>query len=200
MTLLYDCKTPFGSFNANQDSKKGDCLSYTFLSGTFDFANSVKFTPKDATGTDTLALDLYLSDVSILTKMSQFYIEITSSGTCDQQENAWPLHMVLKPDKLKSGWNTVQLYLTDSYVTDGECDLSAINYIRIFASFDGAALAGETFKVDNIRMIWTGGYDYSDVNLDFYRGDHYDTDILIEGQSAPDLANRHANITTAVGR
>jgi hypothetical protein len=108
--------------------------------------------------------------------------------------------MLLNPDKLQTGWNTLYLYLSDSYVTDGECDLSAINYIRIFSFFDGAALKGETIKFDNIRMIYTGGYDYSDISLDFYRGDNLDKDIVIEGQPAPDLANRHSNVTTAVGR
>ena len=200
MTMLYDCKTPFGNFQANKDTEKGDCVAYSFTGSTFNFASSVKFAPKDATGLDTLALDIYFSDVNMLANMSELYLEITSSGTCDHAENAWPLQSVLKPDKLQNGWNTIYLYLSDSYVTDGACDLSAINYIRIFASFDGLALRGETIKFDNIRMIWTGGYDYSDISLDFYRGDNLDTDIRIVGQSEPDLANRHANITTTIGR
>lgn len=200
MTMLHDCKTPFGNFKANKDSEKGDCIAYPFTGSTSSFASSVNFTAKDATGCDTLALDIYLSDVDMLTNISELYLEITSSGTCDHAENAWPLQSVLKPDKLQNGWNTIYLYLSDSYVTDGACDLSAINYIRIFASFDGLALRGETIKFDNIRMIWTGGYDYSDISLDFYRGDNLDTDIRIAGQPAPDLTNRHANITTTIGR
>lgn len=200
MTMLHDCKTPFGNFKADKDAEKGDCVAFAFSGYAYNFAGSVKFSPKDATDMDTLAIDIYLSDLDILTGLTEMFIEITSSGTCDHQENAWPLHSLLKPDRLQPGWNTVYLYLTDSYKTDGECDLSAINYIRIFASFDGSILAGETIKFDNIRMTWTGGYDYSDTNLDFYRGDNYDTDIRIEGQPAPDLANRHANITTVIGR
>jgi len=198
--MLHDCKTAFGQFKANKDSEKGDCVAYAFTGTSFNFASAVKFNPKDASGCDTLAIDIYLSDVDILKGITEMYIEITSSGTCDHQENAWPLHMLLKADKLTAVWNTVYLYLTDSYKTDGECDLSAINYIRIFSSFDGPALAGETIKFDNIRMTYTGGYDYSDTNLDFYRGDNLDTDIVIAGQKAPDLANRHQNITTVIGR
>jgi hypothetical protein len=200
VTLLHDCNTAFGSFKVDRDPDVGNCLAYTFDGTAKDFANAIKFSPKDASDADTLAIDVYFSDLKMLSYIRDLYIEITSSGQCDHQENAWPLQMLLNPDKLQTGWNTLYLYLSDSYVTDGECDLSAINYIRIFSFFDGAALKGETIKFDNIRMIYTGGYDYSDISLDFYRGDNLDKDIVIEGQSAPDLANRHSNVTTAVGR
>jgi hypothetical protein len=107
---------------------------------------------------------------------------------------------VLGSAKLKAGWNTVYFYLADSGATNGDCDLSAINYFRIYAEFNGAALKGQVLKLDDIRMVYTGGYDYSDLSLEAYRGDNPTVDILIEGQSEPDLAHRHDNITVAVGR
>ena len=55
-------------------------------------------------------------------------------------------------------------------------------------------------KIDDIRMIYTGGYDYSDLSFEAYRGDNPTVDIRIEGQAEPDLANRNGNITVAVGR
>ena len=199
--MLHDCKKAFGQFHADQDAEVGNCVAYTFSKSAFSFASADKFSPKDATGCDTLVIDIYLSDLDILSGLTEMYIEITSSGVCDKQENAWPLHSVLRANSnLKPGWNTVYLYLTDSYKTDGECDLSAINYVRIFSSFEGYALAGKTIKFSNIRMTYTGGYDYSDTNLDFYRGDNLDVDIVIAGQKAPDLTNRHQNITTVIGR
>ena len=198
--MLHDGKNAFGDFKSDKDGEKGDCVAYHFSGGASSFVSGVKFAPKDASGCDTLVIDVYLSDLEILAGLTDMYIEITSSGTCDHEENAWVLHNHLKSGKLEQGWNTVYLYLSDSMETDGKCDLSAINFIRIFSTFNGSALAGKTIKFDNIRMIWTGGYDYSDVNLDFYRGDNLDTDIIIKGQAAPDLANRHANITTAIGR
>jgi hypothetical protein len=200
VTLLHDCNTAFGLFKVDRDPDVGNCLTYRFDGSAVDFASAVQFPPKDASDADTLAIDIYFSDLDMIAYIDQLYLEITSSGTCDHQENAWPIQSLLKPDKMQPGWNTIYLYLTDSYVTDGSCDLSAINYIRIFSFFNAKKLVGETIKFDNIRMIYTGGYDYSDISLDFYRGDNLDTDIRIEGQQAPDLANRHANITTAVGR
>ena len=44
-------------------------------------------------------------------------------------------------------------------------------------------------------MIYTGGYDYADLDMDFYRGDNLDIDITIKGQEKPDLTHRHDHIT-----
>ncbi len=200
MTVLHRCDTAFGSFVVQSDAEQGKCLVLDFNGRGNDFANGVKFAPIDATGCDTLAMDIYVSDPTMFSHMTQMYIEITSSGTCDESETAWEAHRLLASGNLSRGWNTVYFYLEDSSGTNGECDLSAINYLRIYSFFDGAALKGQTLKFDNIRMIYTGGYDYSDLSLEAYRGDNPTVDILIEGQSEPDLAHRHDNITVAVGR
>lgn len=199
VTLLHDCNTAFGTFKLDNDDEKGKCVAHAFTASQSSFANSASFKALDASDADTLAIDVYLSDPAMMAGISEMYIEITSSGTCDKQENAWPVHAALKSSKIQAGWNTIYLYLNESYETDGGCDLSAINYIRIFSFFDGAAVSGETIKFDNIRMIYTGGYDYADLSLDFYRGDNTNINIYIEGQDEPDLENRHANITMAVG-
>lgn len=199
VVVLHDCNTEFGSFRANNDSERGKCLALEFHAGMKEFVNQCKFSPINADGMDTVAFELYLSDPDMLNHIQQFYFEITSSGTCDEQENAWSVHMQLDPDKMEPGWNTVYLYLNDSSETAGKCDLTAINYIRIFAFFDGGAMAGEILKIDDIRMIYTGGYDYSDLDMDFYRGDNLDIDIKIKGQNEPDLAHRHDHITMIGG-
>ena len=199
VVLLHNCDTAFGSFRVNNDSERDSCLALEFRAGMKDFANSCSFSPIDAEGMDTVAFELYLSDPAMLTHIQQLYLEITSSSTCDKEENAWAVHMLLNPDKLEPGWNTVYLYLNDSSETAGKCDLTAINYIRIFGFLDGTALVGETLKIDDIRMIYTGGYDYADLDMDFYRGDNLDIDIKIKGQEAPDLAHRHDHITMIGG-
>ena len=199
VTLLHNCDSSFGSFRLDKDSERGSCIAHTFSAGTDSFANQTQFKPIDASEGDTLAIEVYLSDPAMLANIRELYVEITSSGTCDKQENAWPLHSVLKSGKVKAGWNTIYLYLNESYETEGACDLSAINYIRIFGFFDGKAISGETIKFDYIRMIYTGGYDYADLSMTFYRGDNTNVDIYIDGQNDPDLENRHSNITMTVG-
>lgn len=201
VVVLHNCDTAFGTFRVNKDAERGNCLALEFRAGMKDFANQCSFTrPIDAEGMDTLAMELYLSDPEMLRHIQQLYIEITSSGTCDKEENAWPAQMLLNPDKLLPGWNTVYFYLNDSAETEGKCDLSAINYIRIFGFLDGAALEGEILKIDDIRMIYTGGYDYADLDMDFYRGDNLDVDITIKGQEKPDLSHRHDHITMIGGK
>lgn len=201
VVVIHDCNSSFGTFRVNKDSERGNCLALEFHAGMKDFANQCSFTrPIDAEGMDTLAMELYLSDPEMLRHIQQLYIEITSSGTCDKEENAWPAQMLLNPNKLQPGWNTVYFYLNDSAETQGKCDLSAINYIRIFGFLDGAALEGEILKIDDIRMIYTGGYDYADLDMDFYRGDNLDVDITIKGQEKPDLTHRHDHITMIGGK
>ena len=200
VTKLYACDTSFGSFSVQTDPERGKCLSMSFYASGRDFANSVSFAPVNATGCDTLAMEIYVSDPAMLAGITVMYVEITSSGTCDQQETAWAAHSVLSTAKLKAGWNTVYFYLSDSGATNGDCDLSAINYFRIYGEYKGSVLAGQVLKIDDIRMIYTGGYDYSDLSFEAYRGDNPTVDIRIEGQAEPDLANRNGNITVAVGR
>ena len=200
VTVLYNCDTAFGRFTLDNDAQRGKCLAMNFNGTGKDFANAVLFAPINAKGCDTLAMEIYVSDPKMISNITQMYVEITSSGICDQQETAWPAHSVLSSAKLKAGWNTVYFYLSDSGATNGDCDLSAINYFRVYGEYNGAALKGQVLKIDNIRMIYTGGYDYSDLSFEAYRGDNPTVEIRIEGQTEPDLARRNDNITVAVGR
>ena len=198
--VLHNGDTVFGNFRVEQDEQKGKCLVYQFDGRANSLANAVSFQAVDATGRDTLAVDIYVSDPAAFANITQMYVEITSSGTCDYEESAWTVHTVFTSGKLKQGWNTVYFYLSDSGGTNGECNLSAINYFRIYGDFNGKALTGHTLKIDNIRMVYTGGYDYSDLSMEAYRGDNPTVDIRIEGQSVPDLSRRDENITVVVGR
>ncbi|MBE6620994.1 MAG: hypothetical protein E7625_06510 [Ruminococcaceae bacterium] len=200
VTMLHNCDTAFGGFVVENDAQRGRCLALHFNGQGRDFANSISFSPINAKGCDTLVMEVYVSEPAMISNIKQMYVEITSSGTCDQMETAWAAHSVLGSAKLKAGWNTVYFYLSDSGATNGDCDLSAINYFRIYAEYNGAALKGQVLKIDDIRMVYTGGYDYSDLSFEAYRGDNPTVDIRIEGQDEPDLAHRHDNITVAVGR
>ncbi len=198
---LHSCDGPMGRFDVDRNEKVEGAasLSHTFRSGTKDFANQVSFAPIDAKGTDTLAMEIYVSDPSMFQHFTQLCVEITSAGTCDQKENAWMIHTTLIAQRLKEGWNTVYLYLDDSATTNGQCDLSAINYLRIFGFFDGDKLNGQVMKIDDIRMIYTGGPTYNFEKLTYYKGDNAMVDIQINGQDAPDLSKRHEGMTVKEG-
>jgi hypothetical protein len=55
-------------------------------------------------------------------------IEISSSGTCDINELSWGVPLT----GLKDGWNELDLKLSQSAITDGRTDLSAVNFFRIY--------------------------------------------------------------------
>jgi hypothetical protein len=84
VTLLHDCNTAFGLFKVDRDPDVGNCLAYRFDGSAVDFASAVQFPPKDASDADTLAIDIYFSDLDMIAYIDQLYLEITSSGTCDQ--------------------------------------------------------------------------------------------------------------------
>jgi hypothetical protein len=91
---------------------------------------------------------LYISDASkfnwnIGTGESQ--IEITSSGTWDQQEIHWDVN---KNMGLITGWNHLELKLADG-VDDGKCNIKAINFVRFYhTKIIGAA----EMKIDDLRF------------------------------------------------
>jgi hypothetical protein len=85
---------------------------------------------------------LYCSDITKIGTAGQ--IEITSSGKCDENEYNWNLAQCVT----KTGWNDVWLSFSTAGVTGGAADLSAINYMRIYAN--GATA---TFYIDCIEVV-----------------------------------------------
>lgn len=80
---------------------------------------------------DALYVRFFVEDADALTGNGQ--IEISSSGTCDQQEynyNPFAYEIV-------SGWNELELYLWEGQETGGSPDFTKINYFRIYLFTDG---------------------------------------------------------------
>lgn len=72
---------------------------------------------------------LYVENENNLGNESQF--ELTSSGTCDQEETSWNI----SKNMLKDGWNT--LYLSFESPGENAANLKAINYVRVYIHITG---------------------------------------------------------------
>lgn len=198
VVVLHNCDQVFGSFSKDTSKKvEGTASVSTTLSGTSFIAAKKLSGEFDISACDSIAFDLYVSDAEKAASLQGMYFEISSSGQYDVDEYQWDVSAMLRDDRLEEGWNTIYMDFGTSHKS-GECDLKAVNYIRFYTFLDAAA-AGLTIKLDNIRACYTGGEDYSDLNMDFYNGDNGDKDVIIQGQPVPDLDNRDEGITKTEG-
>ena len=131
------------------DQQEGKaCVEWTITSGS-DSVLATTFPAVDATGANTLAFDLYISDLDALYTCRNFWLEMTSSGTCDVEEDSW--NFLDSAITLQEGWNHLELSIEKS---GGACDLSRVNYLRIACQ----GVAGEgtrvTMRLDNIYLTW----------------------------------------------
>ncbi len=90
-------------------------------------------------------LKLYISDISAIDLSKEGSIEVTSSGTCDDQEYAWYIGRL----NLKQGWNDLDLRLSEAGVSGASPDLSRMNYIRIYHL---GVTKDLTIKLDDIKF------------------------------------------------
>ncbi len=106
----------------------------------------------DATGMDQMEFDVYIADLEFLKGGIGGGFEITSSGTCDKEELEY-LHTTIfgyiKNNNPKVGWNHVVLPLSDAR-KNGEINLGAINYIRIYMTAPNETPI--TIKFDNLCL------------------------------------------------
>lgn len=196
--LIHNADTSFGNFSLDKTVKtEGSASLSVKLSGESFVAQTTLKEEVDITGCDTIAVDVYVSDQSKLAGVTAVYLEITSSGVCDKEEFQWEFLSQLKNSDAEDGWTTVYLDTSIANRT-GTIDETAVNYLR-FYTFQGGAASGLVLKLDNIRACYTGGEDYSDMQLHAYQGDNADAQILISGQSAPDLSKRDEGITKTAG-
>ena len=79
----------------------------------------------------SIGLWLYINDVDSLVKTESAMIEISSSGTFDQDEYEWSIHALKESGTVTSGWNWLELGVKDAVKT-GLPDLNALNYIRVY--------------------------------------------------------------------
>ena len=196
---LFDCDTRVSGFTLDKNEKtEGDTSLSVKLGGDSFVASHNLRDTVDITGCDTVAFDLYIDDVeALIAGVREMYFEISSAGVCDQEELQWAVIATLKDMDLEEGWNTVYLDIGTASLS-GEIDVTAIDYFR-FYTFQNSEASGLVLKLDNIRACYTGGEDFSDMELDAYQRDNSDVDIIIQGQGEPDLDKRDEGITKTAG-
>lgn len=84
----------------------------------------------------------YISNVSKLAFSHK--VQISSSGGAGQNEYHWSLDK----SSLQNGWNLIQLKISDAGSTNGEADLSAINWFSI----SNIKFGSLTTRIDGIRI------------------------------------------------
>ena len=97
-----------------------------------------------------VSLWLNVADVSQLKVDGQ--IQISSAADPDSKRFGWALAPIIP--KLKNGWNQITLDFVDAQVTgDGEADMAAINYFKMFFWTTKATTADLTTGIDGIQFI-----------------------------------------------
>lgn len=143
-TLLYDTR------NSGRD-----CVTHSVSANSISVAYKCAGCPIDISNMAYLEFDLYVSEADIFSTAGDTKLELTSSGTHDQQE----INYNLKKLSLTKGWNHVQLPLADFSVADGSegvtCDKTAINYMRIFSA-GHSETRDMTIKLDNFVFVGEG--------------------------------------------
>lgn len=140
--------TGFGGASVTEDSldrKEGSSSLSVTGTGTVVFQKRFS-SPVDSGVTRRrgyLRLWLYISDAEAFDWTKDGSVEITSAGVCDRQEFAWKT----VPMNLKTGWNELDLALSDALVTDGEPDLQAMNYFRFYHT---GCRSSVTVKIDGL--------------------------------------------------
>ncbi len=171
-TVVHACdsSTGIGGFAFDNEiagaTGKG-CVSQTFtgnITNTAGFIFQLKLAQTRVPSYDTtnfyaVVFDLYVSNAAAL-KDTPFDIEFTSSGTCDDQENATNAKLssfVAEGTTWKDGWNTIVVPFEKlTGVSGGGLNRAAWNYVRIFNQGGGFdAGEGLTVAFDNIRL-WDG--------------------------------------------
>jgi hypothetical protein len=109
----------------------------------------------DATGMDTLEFWFWVSDKDALAAaaFADTGLELTSSGTCDDEETNWRLIEHILPQVTENEtWTAIRLPFSTGG-KNGETDWSRLNYCRLF--FVNASNLPETpvtIKIDDIRL------------------------------------------------
>ena len=134
-----------------RETVKSGSGAWAFTLGEHNF----RFTrdPVNASDFDSLEFDLYIGDDSVVSAMrsDNGCVELTSTGGPDHQEIAWNMSQILDgiDGGAKAGWNHVVLYFKDAGKTDGDIDLSAVNFFRFFDITNTNKTEG---VIDNIRL------------------------------------------------
>lgn len=155
---LFGCNSAFGNFIIDKENKVAGSASLSYIMSAPTTARKVLSKAVDATGMDTLEMELYFSDLDIMNiDFGEATFEMSSSGVPDGAEKYIFFSDLFKAIKNpKVGWNHVAVPIDQMKNADvakkGEFDISAINHIGIYWTKCVTDKIGMTFKVDNIRL------------------------------------------------
>lgn len=107
-----------------------------------------------------LGMWLYLNDTQSVNREKDSMIEISSGGTFDQNEYEWDLNAMIADGRLVSGWNWLELNVSDAKKT-GEPDLDGMNYIRLYTNGTNLlAMVDDVILFDRSAYVPTEDEDY----------------------------------------
>lgn len=123
--------------------------------------------PIDLTGYGYLQFDLFLSDITTLNTSTGFMIEMTSSGTCDDQSNRWQRSGILAScpelaNDLNSGSKGNKWYHFCMNIerpqsqARGGLDITKFDYFRVYFIGSPAGTPDCVVKLDNMRVTTEG--------------------------------------------
>ena len=177
---LFGCNAALAEYKIDYDDKKSGASSLYYKLGTWTEVDKTtgeeveyeqkgtsgfQFTTEkyageksvDASGMDTLEFWFWVSDIDALMAagFADTGLELTSSGSCDQEEVCWRLIEHIMPQVTEnSTWTKIRLPLSSGAKSgDGGCDMSRLNYMRFF--FVNAQNLPEEpviIKIDDIRL------------------------------------------------
>ena len=99
-------------------------------------------------------ISLYVDDVSKLQR--ELWLELSSSGKNDLDEISFCIPRTV----MKDGWNEFYLSISDARVSDGEPDLTKINFFRLS---EADYVYGAKILYDNIYATKTKGVRYNSI-------------------------------------
>lgn len=155
---LFGCNSSWGSFILDREDKVAGSASLSYIMSAPMTARKVLPEAVDATGMDTLEMDLYFSDLAIMDiNFGEATFEMSSSGVPDGAEKYIFFADLFKAIRgPKVGWNHVAVPIAQMKDADiakkGTFDIKSIDHIGIYWTKCETDKIGMTFKVDNIRL------------------------------------------------
>lgn len=128
-----DSGSPYSARTEKSDVVEGaGAVSSSGTSGTIVLQRTLKpaVDISEYSGIGYARLYLYIESVDNMSDTAG-QLELTSSGTCDQEETSWNI----SKNMLKDGWNT--LYLSFESPGENAANLKAINYVRVYIHITG---------------------------------------------------------------
>ena len=136
---------------------------------------------------DYIEFDVYFSHPALV-KDIQFCFELTSSGTCDVEEDGILSSWGALAD-LKEGWNTVRIPL--SAFTSGHCDRTRFNFLRIFSNQAFALPEGVKLEYYYRKVAFGTEAGGDQLILPIGDGDAFNMNLIIPPSTNDVAADEH---------